>query len=1807
MTASNRSIAPLCSFVANKRNFPRSIVSLLLLWAVWSSLGFAQTTISGTVHMPNGTDVLPNVLVYATTGSVTTPISGATCTGSTPSNQPASCITAENANPTLVTSGTGVYAATYTAVNGTFTLTGVPINTTYSVVIEAGKWQRVFPEAVETSPLTGLSLSMPATHAEGNIPLIAVVTGSADALECVFRDLGLADTEFTDDNGTVNLGGRIHLYKGDKSAGAEINASTPSVTTLVGGSSTTPLNSYDMVMFPCQGVNSTETSSSIDPILAYTSAGGRVFATHWSEMWLNTAETYGGATFSGAVNWLTSAGSNPSDGAATVNTNFTDGSTLSQWLYLSGYSAGGTPGTADSGTEGQVAISTLRDNIESVIAPTQTWLTLNSPSDLMQFTFNTPLGAAVEAQYGRVVFNEYHVENVTGVGGDIFPAECPALVDNEIAQEKMLEYALFDLSNFVTGIEVPTVAIDITNSPTNFTEGDMSDTVTVNVTNTSSTVPLPGNTTLTVSLPAGVTATAITDTNGGWVCTVGTPSSCTRATGIGASASDSAVLTVSIAGDATGGSSSSTGSVSVVVASPNFSSNVTQSLSITLEQHAAVTWSTPAAITVGTPLSSTQLDAVGNTDGSYVYRLNSISGTVVSSGTLLPAGANTLWVIFTPSNQGTYPGTATASVTLTVNAETATASNPAQVGFGSEPVGSSSSQMVTFSFTGAGSIGAPVVVTQGATGLDFTDVGDGTCINGASYSASGTCTVDVHFAPRYPGPRNGAVLLEDGSGNVLATAYLAATGTGAQALFPPGTQTMLTPDTFTYWPLGVAVDSQFNLFFVDRNSNSYAGAIIEFPWQGSSYGAAQSPSSLNLPGGGYYATGAMVEDGAGNLYVGVQNYPLASILKYPWNGSAYGSAIWLGSGLVNPSGITVDGGGNLFLTDNSAQLIAELPWTGTGYGAQVTLADSSALGGGSAFPQGIAVDSSENVFFVASTSAPSGELMEIPYVSGSYSNSFTTIDNALYYPSGVTIDTNGNIYVADTNGPGTSTPVYEYVLTSGSYAARTQLFTTPYGGGANIALDAAGNLYRDWNSGDGGGAIYKQNRNVLPSITFPTTTAEGTADATDNPLSFALLNYGNADLTFASSVSNTNPAFTGGGGSFTLDGATNCPSLAASATPISLTPNNNCSYAIDFTPQTSGANSGSLVLTDNNQNVSSATQSISLSGTGTAPPISFTLPASTTLTAGTVASPYAGVTFVATGGTSPYTYAVVSGSLPAGMTLSAARILSGTPTAGGTFSFTVQATDHNSLSATQTYSLTIAAPTISVASASAILPGAAPGSPYSQTFTASGGTAPYSYSYTGTLPVGLTLSAAGVLSGTPTTAGGPYSFTIFATDSSTGSGPYTGSSITYSLIVGKTTAPVTLGNLAQTYTGSPLAATATTVPSGLTVILTYDGSTIAPTAPESYAVVATISDANYQGSTTGTLVISKATATVTLGNLTQTYTGSPLSATATTVPSGLTVTLTYNGSATAPTARGSYVVVATISSNDYTGSATGTMVIEPLTPAVSLASSTNPSIAQIAVAFTATVNGSLGTPTGTVSFLDGTTVIGTGTLSAGVATLTTAALSDGSHSITAVYNGDTNFLTATSAALTQSILDFSLTSGSGSGVTTQTTPPGGSATYPLNIVPTASIILPAPTILTVTGMPAGATAVITPSSWTQLTSNSWSLPANTLFPTMTLTIQVPGATANLMGEGPASRKLPPVEWGVLLLPFAIRLRRAGKLLGRTIFVLLVAAFAMGALTTLSGCSSGNGFFGQQQSSYPLTVTATSGPLTHSTTLTLNVE
>jgi sugar lactone lactonase YvrE len=147
---------------------------------------------------------------------------------------------------------------------------------------------------------------------------------------------------------------------------------------------------------------------------------------------------------------------------------------------------------------------------------------------------------------------------------------------------------------------------------------------------------------------------------------------------------------------------------------------------------------------------------------------------------------------------------------------------------------------------------------------------------------------------------------------------------------------------------------------------------------------------------------------------------------------------------------------------------------------------------------------------------------------------------------------------------------------------------------------------------------------------------------------------------------------------------------------------------------------------------------------------------------------------------------------------------------------------------------------------------------------------------------------------------------------------------------GVSTATITLANLSQTYNGSPRPVTATTIPAGLPVLLTYNGSSTAPTAAGTYAVSAVIDDPAIIGSAGGSLVISKANASIQLGNLSPAADGTPKTPTVTTTPAGLAVSLTYNGSTTAPTHAGSYTVVATINDANYQGSASSTMLIRQL-------------------------------------------------------------------------------------------------------------------------------------------------------------------------------------------------------------------------------------------------------------------------------------
>lgn len=135
----------------------------------------------------------------------------------------------------------------------------------------------------------------------------------------------------------------------------------------------------------------------------------------------------------------------------------------------------------------------------------------------------------------------------------------------------------------------------------------------------------------------------------------------------------------------------------------------------------------------------------------------------------------------------------------------------------------------------------------------------------------------------------------------------------------------------------------------------------------------------------------------------------------------------------------------------------------------------------------------------------------------------------------------------------------------------------------------------------------------------------------------------------------------------------------------------------------------------------------------------------------------------ASGGTAPFTFSVVSGSIPAGMSLSTAGVISGTPTVSGTFNFAVQVRDNVPTTAVFNLSLVVGNSAIAITTTS--LPNGSVGVFYSNAISAANGLAPYNFSLnSGTLPSGLILSSSGVISGTPN-VNGNFSFAVRVTDS----------------------------------------------------------------------------------------------------------------------------------------------------------------------------------------------------------------------------------------------------------------------------------------------------------------------------------------------------------------------------------------------------------------------------------------------------------
>jgi hypothetical protein len=318
--------------------------------------------------------------------------------------------------------------------------------------------------------------------------------------------------------------------------------------------------------------------------------------------------------------------------------------------------------------------------------------------------------------------------------------------------------------------------------------------------------------------------------------------------------------------------------------------------------------------------------------------------------------------------------------------------------------------------------------------------------------------------------------------------------------------------------------------------------------------------------------------------------------------------------------------------------------------------------------------------------------------------------------------------------------------------------------------------------------------------------------------------------------------------------------------------------AITGTPTAAGQRDFTVTVTDSGNRT--ATKALSI----TVDPATLVV-TTASLPAGQVGVAYS-QTLQAAGGSGGNTWAVTAGALPAGIALSPAGAVTGTPTAAATSNFTVTVTDSGSRTATKALSIVVTPATLTVATAS--LPNGNVGTAYSQTLEATGGSGGYRWAAEGALPAGLTLSAAGAIAGTPT-AQGTREFTVTVTDS----GNRTASKA-LSIAIGPAVLSVTTASLPAGVAGTPYSftlsaaggagsntwsLTAGTLPAGLTLAAngTVGGT---PTATGTSNITVQVRDsANATATKALTLVITPPTLVITTQNLPAAVQGSAYSQT----------------------------------------------------------------------------------------------------------------------------------------------------------------------------------------------------------------------------------------------------------------------------------------------------------------------------------------
>jgi len=975
------------------------------------------------------------------------------------------------------------------------------------------------------------------------------------------------------------------------------------------------------------------------------------------------------------------------------------------------------------------------------------------------------------------------------------------------------------------------------------------------------------------SLPSGVTAAFATNPTTGssvltltasnsatvgtaWVTITGTSGSLTATTTVALTVNPAPTFTLSASPASLSIVQSALGTSTIMVTGENgFAGNVSLAAS-------------------GLPSGVTAAFSPNPTTGSSVLTLTASSTAALGPATVTITG---------------IAGNLTEAVFLALTVNPVVVNAPALTNFGAVNIGTASPVIpLTFTVVNGGTLGSTAVLTQGATGLDFADAGSDTCAPNTAYTAGQTCTVNVTFTPRFAGTRNGAVVLDDINGNVLATGYLQGTGVGPQIAFQPGAPSTLVGFNM---PSGVAVDGSGDVYVADFGSN-----VLEI--QAVNGSIPPSPTMRTL-GSGFDEPLGVAVDGSGNVYVAdSMNSAVKEILAV--NGSIPASPVvkTLGSGFNNPGGVAVDRAGNVFVADYGNNALKEiLAVNGTIPASPTiqTLATGMEVGY-------VAVDGSGNVYFTAFDNP----VMEILAVNGSIPASPTIVNlgRGSNQPTGIAVDNSGNVFITDN----TQNTVSEIHAVNGSVPSSPSItilssgFNTPLG----LAVDASGNvLVADY----GNDRVAKLDFADPPSLTFASTDV-GTC--TDSPQTVTVENIGNATLTFPIPSTGNNPSIAT---NFTLNssGSSACPLLSSgSPTAGTLAAGASCQLPISFTPTAAGALNGSLVLTDTNLNAAApgyATQGITLNGTGTqaTPAITWATPAA--ITYGTPLS----ATQLNASSTVAGTFAY---SPLAGTVLSA-----GQQTLKVTFTPT-DTTDYTTATASVTLTVNKATPTITWAAPAAITYG----TPLSTT------------------QLNATASVAGTfayspLAGTVLSAGQQ---TLTATFTPTDTTDYTTATATVTLTVNQATPTITWPTPAAITYGTPLSATQLNASSTVAGNFTYSplAGTVLGAGQQTLTATFTPTDTTDYTTVSAsvTLTVNKATPTITWATPAAITYGAPLSATQLNASSTVAGTFTYSPAAGTVLNAGQQTLTATFTpsnTTDYTtATATVTLTVNHATPTI---------------------------------------------------------------------------------------------------------------------------------------------------------------------------------------------------------------------------------------------------------------------------------